>query len=128
MARTKPQRRILRGSIFWLKNCKPLHGTEYKERPVVVIVLPDEISPGSPAIVAACTTTPARSDKTCIQLPDIGTHPDAKSGLSKPCWLIPRWFLPVERDRLTNQCGHLTGKTLNEVLAAVRDEIGKARQ
>jgi hypothetical protein len=44
--------------------------------------------------------------------------PQTRSGLNKPGWAIPRWHFPVERARLNEYKGHLTGAVLKQVIAA----------
>ena len=89
-----------------------------KDRPVVVVDDPISLADGGPVIVVACTTKNRESETDAVKLPDRSTMPQTKSGLSQPCWGVPRWHFPVERDRLSEYKGHLTGNVLKRLLTA----------
>ena len=69
-------------------------------------------------IVVACSTKDRSSEPDKVKLPDRSTMPQTRSGLPKPCWAIPRWHFPVERERLSEYKGHLTGGVLKAVISA----------
>jgi mRNA-degrading endonuclease toxin of MazEF toxin-antitoxin module len=118
---------IRQGSVYWLKDCKPLDDENVKDRPVVVVDDYSSISADGPIIVVACSTKCRDSEPDKIRLPDRGRIPQTKSGLSAPSWAIPRWNFPVERSRLTEYKGHLTGSVLKAVIAAYLARIRARR-
>jgi mRNA-degrading endonuclease toxin of MazEF toxin-antitoxin module len=111
--------RIRQGDIFWLDNCRPLHGDQNKRRPVVVISPTELIEKAPDVLVVACTSTVFASDKTAIELPSRERTPQAKTGLGRRTWAVPAWILPVERHLLTDRIGAVTGATLRRLLDAV---------
>lgn len=112
--------KIRQGDIFWIDECPALDGGEEKRRPVVVVV-PPVSRVGDMSVVVAVSSTVSPSDGTRIELPNRTEMPGTKSGLTRPCWVVPRWYLRVERGRLisANWCGYLTGAKLKEVVVAV---------
>ena len=113
-----PHPHIRQGNVYWLQNCQPLDDDNEKDHPVVLVDDPKTIAAGGPVIVAVCSTKNRASDPDGIKLPDRSTQPQTKSGLKKPCWAIPRWHFAVERDRLDEYIGYLTGGVLHRVLRA----------
>lgn len=109
---------IRQGNVYWLKDCEPLDDDNVKDRPVVVVDDPISLKAGGPVIVVACSTKDRDSDTDGVRLPDLTTMPQTRSGLKKACWAIPRWHFPVERHRLSEYKGHLTGNVLKSVIAA----------
>jgi mRNA-degrading endonuclease toxin of MazEF toxin-antitoxin module len=109
---------IRQGSVYWLRDCPPLDDDNTKDRPVVVVDDPKSLADGGPVIVVACTTKNRESEEDAVKLSDRSTMPQARSGLAKPCWGIPRWDFPIERERLTEYKGHLTGNVLKRLLIA----------
>lgn len=90
---------------------------------MVVVDDPGSLASGGPVIVVACSTKPRTSDPDAVPLPDQGRIPQTKSGLKKPCWAIPRWHFPVERSRLTEYKGYLTGRVLKQLIAAYLSRV-----
>lgn len=126
---SKKHREIRQGSIYWLRNCEPLDDDNAKDRPVIVVDDPESLKVSDYVIVVACSTKKREAEYDQIQLPDRGSIPQTKSGLDKLCWAIPRWRIPVHRDRLTEYKGHLTGKVLKSVVAAyMRRALGSERK
>jgi hypothetical protein len=76
-------------------------------------------------VVVACSSTVLESDKTRIELPNVADTPQAKTGLDRPTWVVPRRYLAVDRDRLRDYIGHLTGKLLKQVVASVEAQWAK---
>ena len=96
---------------------------------MVVVTPTTEIKRGDPIVVVACSTTISASETDRIRLPTEADTPTCRTGLTKPCWAVPRWFLAVTPERLTNCVGHLSGKKLNEVfLAWCRRAAEKAKR
>ena len=71
------------------------------------------IKRGDPIIVVACSTTIGEDEEDRIRMPTSADTPGCKTGLTKPCWAVPRWFLAVAADRLTECIGHVGGERLN---------------
>jgi hypothetical protein len=90
------------GEIFWLENCPPLDGREAKRRPVVFLGVIKPADPHSPFLVAAISHTASTLDRDpdMIRLPDLQQSPQVKTGLSKPSWVLPRWFAVIEPERI----------------------------
>jgi len=114
----KSPNQIRQGSIYWLCDCEPLDDDNTKDRPVIVVDDLKSLKPSELIVVIACSTRKRDSEPDAVQLPDRGTTPQTKSGLTKPCWAIPRWRVLVHRNRLIEYKGHLTGRVLKEVIAA----------
>jgi mRNA-degrading endonuclease toxin of MazEF toxin-antitoxin module len=111
--------RIRQGDIFWLDNCRPLHGDNAKRRPVIV-VSPDVANEGADEVLTvACTSTSYPSSKTAIELPSRERTPQTKTGLHRRTWVVPEWVFPVETELLTDYIGYVSGPTLRKVLDAV---------
>ena len=111
--------RIRQGDVYWLDPCPPLDDENEKDRPVVVVDDPKSLAAGGPVIVVACSRQFRKAtDPDSVQLPDKGRIPQTKSGLKQPCWAVPRWHFPVDRERLKEHKGHLTGSVLKAVVAA----------
>ena len=119
----RPAPPLKQGSIWWLNDCPPLEGDRAKDRPVVVVSPNQILKAGGALVVVACSSTVLESDKTRIELPNLADTPQTKTGLDRPTWVVPRWFLAVERERLRDYIGHLTGTLLKRVVASVEAEI-----
>lgn len=111
--------RIRQGDIFWLDECEPLHGEVAKRRPVVVISSDEAIAANPDALVVACTSSALPSDTTAVELPSRERTPQARTGLTRRTWAIPRWLVPVEQRVLTDRIGFLSGLPLQRLLVAV---------
>ena len=117
--------RIRQGDIFWLDNCRPLHGEALKRRPVVVIT-PDSLLETSPEVLTvACTSTVFPSDTTAVELPNRERTPQARTKLTKRTWAIPAWLVPVAQELLVDYAGHVSGATMRRLLIAIAREQSK---
>lgn len=114
---------IRQGNIYWLYDCPALEDGNVKDRPVIVVDDPRSLERGGPVVVVACSTKARASEPDIIRLPDRGSIPQTKSGLNKPCWAVPRWHFPVERNRLAEYKGHLTGTVLKAVIKAYASRV-----
>lgn len=85
---------------------------------MVVVEDPQTLKAGGPVTVVACSTTIRESETDRIRLPSKADTPICRTGLTKPCWAVPRWFLVVERDRLTDYKGYVGGQKLRELIVA----------
>jgi mRNA-degrading endonuclease toxin of MazEF toxin-antitoxin module len=101
----------------------PLDGDKAKNRPVVVVSPPVVLKSGGAFVVVACSTTVLESDKTRIELPNRGDHPQTRTGLTKKTWVVPRWYLAIERERLGDYIGHIGGELLRRVVVSVQECI-----
>lgn len=124
--------RIRQGDIYWLDGCAPLAGDVAKRRPVIVISDQAAIDAGEPVLVvaAASTTVLATSAPDRIALPNLQQNPGCRTGLPKPCWVVPAWYLAVARSRLVEKAGALSGAMRARVVRAVHrrmlaDEKGR---
>jgi mRNA-degrading endonuclease toxin of MazEF toxin-antitoxin module len=117
---------IRQGDIFWLDECPPLEGEQTKRRPVIVVSPPEMLKGVGPVLVVATSTTVLVSEMDRVALPNKQNEPQTKSGLPRPCWAVPRWFLLVERTRLTEYAGYVTGDLLRRLTAAVEKRIAEA--
>ena len=85
----------------------------------MIVVTPTAfIKRGDPIIVVACSTTIHESEYDRIRLPSKADTPRCGTGLTKPCWAVPRWFLAVKPERLTECVGHVGGPRLREIYVA----------
>jgi hypothetical protein len=84
---------------------------------VIVVSGSEALKQQGPVIVVACSTTIRESESDRIRLPTMADTPTCRTGLPRLCWAVPRWFLVVERDRLTDYKGYISGDTLKRVLA-----------
>jgi hypothetical protein len=75
---------------------------------------------GGPFVVVACSTSVLGSDRTRIELPNRGDHPQTRTGLIRKTWVVPRWYLAVDRDRLGDCVGYISGDLLGRVVVAVQ--------
>jgi hypothetical protein len=75
---------------------------------------------GGAFVVVACSTSVLESDHTRIELPNRGDHPQTRTGLTRKTWVVPRWYLAIERDRLGDYVGHVSGDVLRRVVVAVQ--------
>lgn len=117
--------RIRQGDIFWLDNCRQLHGDTAKRRPVVVISSNAAIGTSSEVLTVACTSTIYPSTAATIELPSRERTPQTKSGLDRRTWAVPQWVLPVETTLLTDYIGYISGATLRKLLDAVARGLDK---
>lgn len=119
------QSRVIRqGAIHILEQCPPLHGESQKDRPVVVVAV--EASKLEVLIVAVSSTVgPSVADR--IALPDRSSQPQTTSGLSKPSWAVPEWYLYIPPSRLGEKIGYVSGGKLREIVKAVQVHIAAGR-
>lgn len=76
------------------------------------------IKRGDPIIVVACSATIAETEYDRVRMPTSADTPTCKTGLNRPCWAVPRWFLAVEPGRLTEYKGAVGGRKLQEIFTA----------
>lgn len=119
MAKTAAGRPVRQGDIYWLDDCPPLRGDVAKRRPVVVIAPTPHAAIAEELLVVACTSKVLPSDTDAIELPSREQTPQTRSGLTRRTWAVPRWWLPVRRERLTNYAGFIRGDLLKRLIAAV---------
>ena len=115
---------IKQGAIYILQPCPPLHGESEKDRPVVVVAV--EASNLEVLIVAVSSTvSPSIADR--IALPDRSSQPQTTSGLSKPSWAVPEWYLYIPASRLGEKIGYISGVKLREIVKAVQVHIAAGK-
>ena len=107
------------GDIYWLDDCRPLHGELAKRRPVIVVSPTPDIPTRPDVVVVACTSSSLPSDVTAIELPSTERTPQTKTRLHRRTWAIPEWQVLVERSLLQDYIGHLSGATLRKLMEAV---------
>lgn len=107
---------IIKGSIYLLKHCPPLHGEEKKDRPVVVI---GPIPNYGKVLIVAISSSVKASVRDRIALPDRTTDPQSTTGLDQPCWAVPAWYAAVTPKRLG-------GKKIGQLPEALRMEVTTA--
>ncbi|HBS30115.1 MAG TPA: hypothetical protein DEB06_11865 [Phycisphaerales bacterium] len=115
-------RPIRQGQVYWIDDFPPLDGDRSKRRPVIVISPPIVLRrPATLVLVVAVSTSPRPTpeDHELIELPHRGRDPTTTSGLNRPSWAVPRWLLPVERSRLVQLAGYISGDTLRDLLEAL---------
>lgn len=111
---------IRQGQIYWLSDCEPIAGDVAKRRPVVVLSTPEMLgNPAAPLAVVAVSTSVRRDDSGVVALPNLRNTPWAKTGLPKASWVVPKWYLVVERSRLTELAGYVSGELLQRIILAV---------
>ena len=116
---------IKQGDIFWLDNCRPLHGELAKRRPVIVVSPKQVIERSDELLTVAYTSSVYTSDTTVVELPSREQTPQTKTGLARRTWAVPAWLLPVQRELLTDYVGHVSGATLRKLLNAVIKHLEK---
>lgn len=113
-----PERPIRQGAIYWLDDCPPLEGDQQKRRPVVVIDSSEALRRNKPEVlVVAVSSTAMNADR--VPLPTRDRDQRATSGLDRPSWAVPAWYLAVRRDHLRDHAGHVSGALLTRIVAAV---------
>lgn len=111
-----PHRNIRPGAIHILPDCPPLHGEALKHRPVVVV----GVSKSEPGIVIVAVSSQVRASVADrIRLPDRGSQPQTTSGLGRPSWAVPEWYMRVEASSLGEKIGYIGGATLRRLVNAV---------
>lgn len=112
--------KIRPGSIHILPNCPPLHGDVLKDRPVDVV----GVSAVDPQVViVAISSQVTRSVQDRSRLPDLTTQPQSRSGLCRPSWAVPEWYMLVAASSLGAEVGHISGPLLKRLANAVIDRI-----
>ena len=97
-----------------------------------MIVVDDLASLGAgadPVTVVACSASVRESERDRIRLPSEADTPNCRTGLPRQCWAVPRWYFPVERNRLTDYRGYLSRQRLKDVILAylIRDEEARSK-
>lgn len=111
-----PQKTIRPGAIHILPDCPPLHGEVSKDRPVVVV----GASKQDPRFVIVAVSSQVSSSVTDrIRLPDLGSQPQTASGLRRPSWAVPEWYMLVEANGLGEKVGYISGLLLKRLENAV---------
>jgi mRNA-degrading endonuclease toxin of MazEF toxin-antitoxin module len=118
-------RRIRQGDIYWLDDCPPLYGEVAKRRPVIIISPSAVALAAEQIVIVACTSTILPSDVEAIELPNRARTPQTHSGLTRRTWAVPRWWLPVPRERLTDYSGYISGNLLRRVVTAATVHMGR---
>jgi hypothetical protein len=119
---------IRQGTIFWLNNCPPLDDDKSKRRPVVVVSTREMLAQGGPVVIVATSHTVLPSEPDLVKIPNPQDNRVTTSGLPKRCWAVPRWFLLIEPEKLTEWSGYITGKVLRQLVTAVerrKDDLRK---
>jgi mRNA-degrading endonuclease toxin of MazEF toxin-antitoxin module len=121
-------RKIRQGEIYWIENFPPLDGQVAKNRPVLVIGSVDPKNPKAPVLVVGISHTASTPEKDpdMERLPDTQQSPSAKTGMTRPSWALPRWVLPVNRERFGDPCGYVKGELLRRIVKAVADRWEKS--
>lgn len=113
------ERSIRTGDIYWLDDCPPLEGNVAKRRPVIVVSPKDRLRDEILVLVVAVSSTALATESDRIQLPSLADQPQTRTGLSRTCWAVPRWYLVVQRDHLRERVGYVQGALLRRIIAAV---------
>jgi len=107
--------------IVWLDNCPPLDDDREKRRPVIVVepLFWVESKGVHASVVVACSSTAGPRETDAVELPNRSNQPQCTTGLVKPCWAIPRWFLLVSHETIlkSERSGTLGGKKLQQVIS-----------
>lgn len=74
------------------------------------------------ARIVACTTHPRQQDPREYEIPQ--TH---DTGLRGQCWAIPRWYLFLNPQRLTEHAGNCPDELFDDLLLAMYCEVRKAK-
>lgn len=90
----------------------------------MVISPPAHMRAGGDVFVVAISTSVGPEEWDRVAMPNRQTEPRAKSGLSRPCWAVPRWYLPVRRSRLTDRAGYIDMVLVEEIYEAVLKRSG----
>lgn len=112
--------RFNQADIYWLTDCDPLDDDNTKDRPVIVLQKLSFNRSSRPVLVVACSTRP-RKNEMDFRLPD--RREDPRTGLSRECWAIPRWYLHVNPHRLNERSGRCPDELFNDLLEAVLDRM-----
>lgn len=115
-----------RGQIFWVDAFPVLDGGQPKRRPVVLVIVPPAVADPAIAVVVAVSTTPgdvSANDFDKVPLPSSATHRQSTSGLTRPCWALPRWVGRVRVEKLGHCSGYVSGRTLDRIVLAVQTRL-----
>jgi mRNA-degrading endonuclease toxin of MazEF toxin-antitoxin module len=112
---------IRQRQIYWLNDCEPLDEDQEKDRPIIVLDSPSHLRTAGIIRVVACSTHPRKRDMQRILIPN--RHVVPGTGLPKDCWAIPRWYLNINRFRLTDLKGTCPEQLFVKVLLAVEKQI-----
>lgn len=115
---------IRQGEVYWLVDCPPWDGHHEKDRPVIVLSPAAALKQApDPVLVVACSTTVRETETDRIRVPSKSDTPTCRTGLTRPSWAVPRWYLVVDRDRLGKPVGAVTGQLLQRIVLAVETRI-----
>jgi mRNA-degrading endonuclease toxin of MazEF toxin-antitoxin module len=117
---------IRQGEVYWLDDCPHLDDTGVKRRPVIVLSPKAQIQASlADVLCVACSTTISEAETDRIRLPSKADTPlpFCRTGLTKPCWAVPRWALPVAQYRLKHPVGHIKNPLLDRIIKAVEARL-----
>lgn len=120
-------KRLEPGQIYWFDRCPPLDGTTESPHPVILVQTADESGNDINPVIAAATTTQFTPDHDRIRLPSVEDNPNTPTGLPKPCWVLARWVIWIDRSELGAYIGYLPKPLLYQLTEAVLerlDELG----
>ncbi|HZK82047.1 MAG TPA: type II toxin-antitoxin system PemK/MazF family toxin [Humisphaera sp.] len=117
----KTRANIRQRQIYWLDQCEPLDGDEEKDRPVIVLAAPETLRAADFILVVACSTHPRERDIPRFEVPS--RQQAEETGLPKNCWAIARWYLKINRFRLTQVKGTCPEPIFTPILKAVLEQI-----
>jgi mRNA-degrading endonuclease toxin of MazEF toxin-antitoxin module len=117
----KQRTNIRQRQIYWLSNCEPLDGDHEKDRPVIVLASPESLRRQDSILVVACSTHPRRQDVPRFAVPS--RHESEETGLPQTCWALPRWYLKINRFRLTELRGSCPEPLFAAILSAVLTQM-----
>lgn len=116
-------KRIEPGQIYWFDRCPPLDGAVEAPHPVVLVLTTDEQGNDLNPVFAAVTTTQLTEDHDRIRLPSVEDYPSTSTGLAKPCLVLPRWVIWIDRSELGANIGHLPKPLLHQLTEAVLNRL-----
>lgn len=125
-----PEPQLRQGEVYWVEDCPPLDGEDVKPRPVIVLS-PVEVLRDNPAhvlVVASSSTDCDPKNHDRIPLPNHEENSVCTSGLPRRCCAVPRWYLMIERTKLQNPQGYISGAVLRRVKFAVDARLEEARK
>lgn len=113
---------LRQGQIYWVRDCPPLLGKVAAPH-AVIILNPAAVlrQSGTPVLTMVISSSVPAPDSLHVPLPNRQTHHPCATGLDRPCWAVGRWMLRVQdTTKLGPLCGHLSGRSLRDVLLAAK--------
>lgn len=112
------------GDIFRVRNCPPLDGHAWSDRPVVILTPQPELDSGQDPVLAIGITTSVPDDHDAVPLPnEEDCHHPTMTGLTERSWALPRWMVQVLREALTDHVGRAHLVAVEQLVEAVSDRI-----